>query len=193
MIQNALFSWSRVKAGVKTEQRIGTTNLNYKPIVDSFVAKEPITAMEMRFVLYDVFNEHIVTLVINRVEDVAVSGPFRFKTGLQDNDTALAQSTATNPSVPTLRSADSKFRLSTDDYLRDLRDREKKIAENPSRFYANSNDVERLLTVVSFVSQVRRTNGTVWKYDSASIISEIGKFLHSKVAETTLSPKTIGN
>jgi hypothetical protein len=60
-----------VKAGVKTEQRSGTTNLEYKPVVESFAAKEPITAMEMRFALYDVFNEHIVTLEITRVEDVA--------------------------------------------------------------------------------------------------------------------------
>src|SRR5260370_42337149 len=67
-----------VKAGARTEQRIGTTNLEYKPIVESFVAKEPIAAMEMRFVLYDVFIEHIVTLEVSRVEDVAGSWLFIF-------------------------------------------------------------------------------------------------------------------
>ena len=73
-----------LKAGVQTEKRIGTLDFQYKPIVQSFVAKEPIMAMEIRFALYDVFNEHIVTLVITRVEDVAAPGPFVFKTGFQD-------------------------------------------------------------------------------------------------------------
>jgi len=81
-----------VKAGVKTERRSGTMNLLYKPVVESFVATEPVTAMEMRFVLYDVFNEHIETLEITRVEDVVSPGPFMFKSGLQDNNPESAAS-----------------------------------------------------------------------------------------------------
>src|SRR6266851_4327954 len=96
-----------IKAGVKAEQRIGTTDFEFKPVVESFAAKEPITAMEMRFVLYDVFNEHIVTLVITRCEDVASHGPFMFKLGLQDNSPATAEGP-----LPSLSS-----RGSTDDYL----------------------------------------------------------------------------
>jgi hypothetical protein len=170
-----------VKAGVRAEQREGTSNLDYKPVVESFAAKEPITAMEMRFVLYDVFNQHIATLIGSRVEDVPSPGPFMFKRGFQDNDPTAKESVLPNLSA------------SPDAYLRSLKDREKRIADetakNPSRFSADERDVERLLTVVSFVSEVRTKSGTVWLYDPASVASEISKILHSKIGETTLEPK----
>jgi hypothetical protein len=139
--------------------------------------------MEMRFALYDVFNEHIVTLEITRVEDVAAPGPFMFKMGLQDN----------NPDAMLLPQIPALSHRSTDDYLRSIKESEQKITEetakNPSRFGAQPNDVERLLTVVSFVSEVRTKNGTVWRYDPAAVVAEVTKLLHSKVAETTLNPK----
>ena len=75
-----------------------------------------------------------------------------------------------------------------------LRERGKRLedesAKNPSRFPAQSIDVTRLLTVVSFVSQVRTKSGKIWKYNPQSLVSELGKLLHSNVAETTLKPKS---
>lgn len=136
-----------VKAGVNTEERIGPDAL-YTPVVGSLTAKEPIMAMEIRFVLYDVFNDHIVTLQRTWVEDVVSPGPFMFKN-----------------SSPVTTVA----------------------------FRADNNDVQRLLTVVSFVSQVRTKNGTIWRYDPAALVSEFARLLHSKVDETTLSPKAVGH
>jgi hypothetical protein len=105
-----------------------------------------------------------------------------FKMGLHDNDPEAAAS-----QIPTLSSR------SIEDYSRAIKEREQKIAEeaakNPSRFGAQPNDVARLLTVVSFVSQVRTKNGTIWGYEPAAVVAEITKLLHSKVAETTLNPK----
>jgi hypothetical protein len=172
-----------VKAGVKTEQRLGTLKMKYKPVVESFVAKEPITAMEMRFALSDVFNEHIATLEITRLEDVTAPGTFMFKRGLGDNNPTSAELLL--PNVSSVGSGDQ--------YLRLLEERRKKIADedarNPSRFDASPNDVERLLTVVSFVSQLRTKSGTVWRYDPEAMVSEVARLLHSKVDETTFSDK----
>jgi hypothetical protein len=137
-----------VKAGVRTEEYL----TGYNAVVGAFAAKEPITALEMRFALYDVFDEHIVTLETTWVEDVASPGSFMFKN---------------NSPVTTQRAP--KLLL----------------------FRADPNDVERLLTVISFVSKVRTKSGTVWRYDPAAMVSEVARLLHSKVDETTLIPTIV--
>jgi hypothetical protein len=109
----------------------------HKPVVGSSIAKEPITAMEMRFTLFDAFNEHMTTLEITRVEDVASPSPFMFKMGLQN-------------SSPEARAILSDQKRSPSQSLELAKLLDADAAKNPSRFNSNSNDVRRLLTVVSF-------------------------------------------
>jgi len=169
------------KAGVKTIY-VQLKGLNfvalYRPIVESFFAKQPVTAMEMRFALYDVFNEHITTLEATRVEDVASAGPFMFKQGFRDLDFV----------PPSLQVANT----SAGEFAR-VRAMEDDVKKNPTRFDSNEVDAARLLTVVSFVSRVRSQDGTIWKFDPTAVAAEIEKLLHSQVAETILAPVGAGH
>jgi hypothetical protein len=182
-----------------TEQGSGDSVAQYRPIVESFVAKEPVTAMEMRFVLYDVFNEYITTLAVTRVEDVASAGPFTFKEGLQDfvqpvgqDDESFSRTALDDAKKLGLDQNQAQMLLEGLRKNRPITDRAKAMSEdavkNPTLFTASAIDAGRLLTVVSFVSRVRSQNGTVWKLDPTAVAAEIGKLLHSQVTETNLVP-----
>lgn len=89
----------------------------------NFQAKESIQALEIRFVLYDVFGNYMATLSTNMVEDIGR------------------------------------------DEVKDL--------VGSGKWDAWESQVSDLLTVVSFVTQVRTTSGKVWRCNIRSIEKEL--------------------
>jgi len=95
---------------------------------------EPITAIEVRFILYDVFGEHIKTLSGNKVEDM------------------------------------------------------KGEVESWGKWRAWESEVSGLLTVVSFVAQVRTEDGKIWRYNEEGLEEELQK-VRLQIMEGLLVPK----
>ena len=103
----------------------------------TLVASEPIVALNVRFLLYDVFGQHIKTLGGEEVRDVPANTPFQLK------------------------------------YIGSWR--------------AWENEVSELLTVVSFVAQIRTASGKIWRYDNRGIEDELSK-IQFKVTTGDLEP-----
>lgn len=103
----------------------------------SLLAKESISALDIRFILYDVFGDHIKTLAGTEVTDV---------------------------------SANSSFSL-----------------ETIGSWRAWENEVSELLTVVSFVAQIRTESGKIWRYNDKAISEELNK-VRLKISTGVLDP-----
>jgi hypothetical protein len=52
----------------------------------------------------------------------------------------------------------------------------------------NENDVAQMLTVVSFVSRVRKADGTIWEYDPHALLQEVEK-IKVKLTDKELAPE----
>jgi len=109
-------------AGVTTGY--GDREYNFIP-AGSCEASESVSALEVRYLLYDVFGEHMKTLSGTDVSD---------------------------------RPANLAFPL-----------------KDSGEWRAWENEVSELLTVVTFIAQVRTTSGKVWRYQEKAIGGELAK------------------
>jgi hypothetical protein len=98
---------------------------------------EPIAAVELTFILYDVFGHHIQTLGLVRVEDISANESYE---------------------------------------LRDF------------NWSAWEPEVSQLLTVVSYVSQVRLVNGRVWHANEKAVSDEIAR-MQLQTGDDIFTPK----
>ncbi|GJQ22186.1 MAG: hypothetical protein HBSIN02_25410 [Bacteroidia bacterium] len=121
-------------AGIKT--LYDDRSYSYKP-VGTLNASEQVSAIDVRFLLYDVFGDHIKTLRGTYVGDVAPNNAFQ---------------------------------------LKDI-----------GSWRAWENEVSELLTVVSFVAQVRTQSGKLWRYNEKAIGEEMSK-VRLKVSSGVLDP-----
>jgi hypothetical protein len=110
------------RSGIKTIY--GDREYNYIPEV-SISTKEKVAALDIRFLLYDVFGDHIKTILCTQVMDI--------------------QSGTTNE------------------------------LKNIGNWRALENEISGLLTVVSFVAQVRTSSGIAWKFNAKLIDAELSK------------------
>ncbi|MGI8600221.1 MAG: hypothetical protein ACR2KB_13285 [Chitinophagaceae bacterium] len=108
------------ETGVKTSY--ADRSYSFIP-VGNLIAKEPVTAIEINYVLYNVFGEHIKTLAGKEIKDIS-----------------------------------SSMDLS-------------KIGT----WYASENQISEYLICVAFVANVRKQNGTIWKYNYKSIKEQLNK------------------
>lgn len=109
-------------SGIKTVY--GDRSYSYKP-VGTLTATEPISAIDVRFLLYDVFGDHIKTLGGTHLSDISPNNAFQ-------------------------------------------------LSEVGS-WRAWENEVSELLTVVSFVAQVRTQSGKLWRYNDKVIGEELNR------------------
>lgn len=125
------------EAGINTVYRSTEIGGDYKYIpAGTVIIGEKTSAFEVRFLLFDIWGEHMRTLSDTEVSDL--SGQI----GLKDTGSWTAW----------------------------------------------ENDVSELLTVVSFVSRVKRPDGTVWDYDSSSLLQQVEK-IKVKLTEKELAPE----
>jgi hypothetical protein len=109
-------------SGIKTIY--GDREYNYIP-EGSISTKEKVAAIDIRFLLYDVFGDHIKTITCIQVADIQTGNAIELK--------------------------------------------------NIGSWRALENEISGLLTVVSFVAQVRTSTGIVWKFNTKLIDAELSK------------------
>lgn len=100
-------------------------------VVGNIRPRVPISAFEVRFILFDMFGGHLKSLSKMEVKDLAVG----------DEVT-----------------------------LSDMRPRWRRAGAD---WEASSGEVRELLTVVSFVAQVRTRAGVVWQYNEDAILQRL--------------------
>lgn len=114
----------------------GDREYNYIPEGNASV-RENVTAFDVRFILYDVFGDHIKTLTCGQVKDIPTGAVIELK--------------------------------------------------NLGSWRALEIEISGLLTIVSFVAQVRTSSGIIWKYDAKLINEELSK-LKLKATNGILEP-----
>lgn len=110
------------RSGIKTIY--GDREYNFIP-EGSISSKEKVAAIDIRFLLYDIFGDHIKTIICTHVADIQTGASIELK--------------------------------------------------NIGGWRALENEISGLLTVVSFVAQVRTSTGTVWKFNAKLIDAELSK------------------
>jgi hypothetical protein len=124
-------------AGIKTQYKESRVSGDYVYTGSgAVVANEDVTAFEVRFIVFDIFGNHLKTLSATEVEDLKASGSFNF---------------------------------------------------SKSQWRTWENEVSEVLTVVSYVANVRLANGKIWRYETPKLLREIKK-LETAVSETQLAP-----
>ena len=139
-------------AGITLQPSPKQSYLTFNPVVAGLMADRAVTAFELRFVLYDLFGDHIATIKDLRVQDVAAAGAFDLKANW-----------SSDPPEP----------LSKSKRARPI-EREERPA---GALEASFGDAQRLLTVVSFVARVRPKEGPVWNFDPKLVSEELTKSL----------------
>jgi hypothetical protein len=130
---------SMIGTGVTTKYTSGRVSgdYSYEP-TGSVTSKVPVTAFEVRFLLFDIWGKHMKTLSSTDVTDLQPGTPFNLETS--------------------------------------------------GSWRTWESDVSELQTVVAFVAHVRLADGTVWAYDSASLVREIQE-IKLKLTESELAPE----
>jgi hypothetical protein len=126
------------------------TYFTYQPQVNFLLTSRPISALELRYVLLDFFGNPIGTIGELLVQDVPQTDKFTLPPNQFDTMPALRPKKGKQPAVE---------------------DRPPGILEAPVT------EVQRLISVVTFVARVRAKEGQIWNHDPAGLSSEIGKRL----------------
>jgi hypothetical protein len=148
-----------VGGGVRIQPSPRATYLTYETQVTSVVANEPISALELRFALFDLFGDHIATIRELHVLDVPAAGSFQLKPWA--SGTSPGQKPKKQPVVE---------------------------ERPPGALEASPAEVQRLLHVATFVARVKSKSGVVWNADLKSISAELSRVLGTSAPEQTLQP-----
>jgi len=149
-----------VNAGIAVEPSPRATYLQYVPSIARVVTAAPVSVLEVRFLLYDVFGDPITTLREVRVEDFASAGTFPWRPA------------PAPPPAPVKKGKKAEAE-----------------ERPPGVWEAPINDARRLQTVVSFVARVKTSDGKIWNFDSKAVSEGLTKALGKTIPETALEAK----
>ena len=151
-----------VAPGVRIEPSPGGSYLKFETQVTSLVTSQPIAALELRFVMFDIFGDHMGTIRELYVMDVPAAGAFELKP-----DWAAAAAPRQKPK----------------------RDNQPAVEDRPAGVLeASLSDAQRLMYVASFVARVKPAQGELWNADLKSIAAEMGRILRTGVTDGNLQP-----